>query len=89
MQAQLAERGVTATSLADVAMLRVPDVSEGTWDLACVPHRHHDDQLWWAWLRHGRGAGAPAELDYICPSGDPRAAERVVRVIRGAEAGRR
>lgn len=78
MRAGLARLGVSAVYLTDTPLLRLNDSGELR-DLACVPDRHDNDTLWWAWLHPGAGAGAPPELEFICPAADPDAAYQVVQ----------
>lgn len=82
MQARLAALGVPADYLPDTPLLRLCDAGAELRDLACVPDRHDDDTLWWAWLHPGPRAGAPPELEFICPATDPDSAEQIVRLLR-------
>ena len=77
MRAGLARLGVSAVYVTDTPLLRLRDSRGGLRDLACVPDRHDNDALWWAWLHPGSRAGAPPELEFICPAAAPDAARQV------------
>ena len=79
MRAGLARLGVTAVYLTDTPLLRLYDSRGGLRDLACVPDRYDNDNLWWAWLHPGPRAGAPPELEFICPAADPDAVQHVAQ----------
>ncbi|HKE50784.1 MAG TPA: hypothetical protein VKE25_04675 [Actinomycetes bacterium] len=78
MRAGLARLGVSTVYLADTPLLRLNESGE-LLDLACVPDRHDNDALWWAWLHPGSHAGAPPELEFICRADDPDAAHLVAQ----------
>jgi len=82
MCADLARLGVSAVYLTDTPLLRLYDSrGGGLRDLACVPDRHDNDTLWWAWLHPGPRAGAPPELEFICPVADRGAAQQVAHQL--------
>jgi hypothetical protein len=79
MRAGLARLGVSAVYVTDTPLLRLSDSRGGLRNLACVPDRHDNDNLWWAWLHPGPRAGAPPELEFICPAANPDAAQQIAR----------
>jgi hypothetical protein len=79
MRAGLARLGVYSVYVTDTPLLRLHDSRGGLRDLACVPDRHDNDNLWWAWLHRGPRAGAPPELEFICPATDREAAQLIAQ----------
>ncbi|MCI0687919.1 MAG: hypothetical protein L0Y54_11875 [Sporichthyaceae bacterium] len=82
MRARLVALGIPTDYLPDTPLLRLRETDAELRDLACVPDRHDDDTLWWAWLHPGPRAGAPPELEFICRATDPDSAEHIVRLLR-------